>query len=74
MKSKIIVFILLANCGHIFGQELKGRVVDVFNAPIENAYVFNVTSNAHTHSDLNGNFKVTNSKTGDTVQIGILGF
>lgn len=74
MKSKLIVFILLANCIHIFGQGLKGRVVDVFNTPIENAYVFNVTSNAHTHSDLNGNFKVTNSKVGDTVQIGILGF
>jgi hypothetical protein len=36
--------------------------------------VFNSTSNAHTHTSLNGGFKVNNSKAGDTLQIGILGF
>jgi hypothetical protein len=74
MKSKLIVFIFLANCLQLIGQELKGRVLDVFNAPIENAYVFNAVSNAHTHTNFNGTFKVNNSKVGDTLQIGILGF
>jgi hypothetical protein len=74
MKSKLIVFIFLANCLQLIGQELKGRVLDVFNAPIENAYVFNAVSNAHTHTNFNGTFKVNNSKVGDTIQIGILGF
>ncbi|WP_299670119.1 TonB-dependent receptor [uncultured Polaribacter sp.] len=74
MKSKFVLFILIISCLQTFGQELKGRVLDVFNAPIENAYVFNVTSNSHTHTDLNGSFKITNSKIGDIIQIGILGF
>jgi outer membrane cobalamin receptor len=74
MKSKWILFIFLANYIQSNGQELKGHVLDVFNAPIENAYVFNSTSNAHTHTNINGGFKVNNSKIGDSIQIGILGF
>jgi hypothetical protein len=74
MKGKLIIFIFLVNYLQSTGQELKGRVLDVFNAPIENAYVFNSTSNAHTHTSLNGSFKLNNSKVGDTLQIGILGF
>lgn len=74
MKSKLILFIFLTNYLQSIGQELKGRVLDVFNAPIENAYVFNSTSNAHTHTNLNGGFKVNNSKIGDSIQVGILGF
>ena len=74
MKSKLILFIFLTNYLQSIGQELKGRVLDVFNAPIENAYVFNSRSNAHTHTNLNGGFKVNNSKIGDSIQVGILGF
>lgn len=74
MKSKLILFIFLTNYLQSIGQELKGRVLDAFNAPIENAYVFNSTSNAHTHTNLNGGFKVNNSKIGDSIQVGILGF
>jgi outer membrane cobalamin receptor len=74
MKSKWILFIFLANYIQSNGQEVKGHVLDVFNAPIENAYVFNSTSNAHTHTNINGGFKVNNSKIGDSIQIGILGF
>ncbi|MFT5257649.1 MAG: hypothetical protein ACI9KF_001281 [Arenicella sp.] len=74
MKGKLILFIFLVNYFQTIGQELNGRIVDVFNAPVENAYVFNVTSNAHTHTSLNGCFKVNTSKIGDVIQIGILGF
>lgn len=74
MKGKLVLFIFLANYFQTIGQELNGRVVDIFNAPIENAYVFNVTLNAHTHTSLSGYFKVNNTKIGDTIQIGILGF
>jgi hypothetical protein len=52
MKGKLILFIFLANYFQTIGQELNGRAVDVFNAPVENAYVFNVTSNAHTHTQV----------------------
>ncbi len=74
MRNLLFVFIFLANCLHTNAQELKGKIIDTYNNPIENAYVFNVSSNAHTHSDLNGNFKVLNTNIGDTIQIGILGF
>ena len=74
MKNKFILFILFVASLQTSSQDFKGRVLDVFNRPIENAYVFNVSSNSHTHTDLNGNFKVANSKIGNTIQIGILGF
>ena len=74
MRNLLFVFIFLATCLQTKAQELKGKIIDTYNNPVENAYVFNVSSNAHTHSDLNGNFKVLNTNIGDTIQIGILGF
>ncbi|AQS93030.1 TonB-dependent receptor [Polaribacter sp. BM10] len=74
MRNLLFVFIFLATCLQTKAQELNGKIIDTYNNPVENAYVFNVSSNAHTHSDLNGNFKVLNTNIGDTIQIGILGF
>ena len=74
MKKIVLIILIFASSLQLISQELKGSVRDVFKKPIENAYVYNVTSNAHTHTDVNGSFKVRNSKVGDTIQIGILGY
>lgn len=55
-------------------QELKGRVLDVFDQPIENAYVVNTTNNNHTHTNSTGNFVLEIAKIGDVLEIGILGY
>ncbi|QOD61248.1 TonB-dependent receptor plug domain-containing protein [Polaribacter haliotis] len=74
MKNQLIIFFSIVFCVNTFSQQLKGRVLDVFNGPIENAYVYNSNSNSHTHTDLNGRFTLDNTSIGNTIQIGILGY
>ena len=56
MKKIVLIILIFASSLQLISQELKGSVRDVFKKPIENAYVYNVTSNAHTHTDVNGSF------------------
>ncbi|MCI2228041.1 TonB-dependent receptor plug domain-containing protein [Polaribacter sp. MSW13] len=74
MKNKILLFLAFITCAPIFGQQLKGRVVDVFKQPIENVYIYNSNKNAHTHSDVNGHFILENVSVEDVLQVGLLGF
>lgn len=74
MKKITFVLILLVATHISVAQQLKGRVVDVLKQPIENAYVFNVKTNSHTHTDSNGNFVLENTKVGHDVEIGLLGY
>ncbi|QTD38089.1 TonB-dependent receptor [Polaribacter batillariae] len=74
MKNQLIIFFSVVFCINTFSQQLKGKVLDAFNEPIENAYVYNVNSNSHTHTDLNGRFTLDNTFVGNRIQIGILGF
>ncbi|TMM31077.1 TonB-dependent receptor [Polaribacter aestuariivivens] len=74
MKNQLIIFFSIVFCVKTFSQQLKGRVLDAFNDPIENAYIYNSSSNSHTHTDLNGNFTLSDTQVGNTIQVGILGF
>ncbi|QTE23419.1 TonB-dependent receptor [Polaribacter cellanae] len=74
MKNQLIIFFSVVFCVNTYSQQLKGRVLDAFNEPIENAYVYNSNSNSHTHTDLNGRFVLDNTTIGNTIQIGILGY
>ena len=75
MKLTIIICLFMALCcAKINAQTLKGRILDSDNQSIENSYVYNSTTNSHTHTDVNGNFTLENTFTGNTVEIGILGF
>ncbi|WP_255554342.1 TonB-dependent receptor plug domain-containing protein [Tenacibaculum sp. AHE15PA] len=44
------------------------------NKPLENVYVYNVTSNSHTHTELNGKFVIDKAKDGDFVEFRLLGY
>ena len=50
MRQFIFFLIALTFSFKSFGQELKGRVLNAFNEPLENAYVVNTTTNSHTHT------------------------
>ena len=74
MKTRIFLIALFVSTLSAIAQQLKGRVLDVMNQPIENAYVFNSNTNSHTHTDSNGNFIVDKTVAGNQLEIGILGF
>ncbi|WP_165749060.1 TonB-dependent receptor [Cellulophaga sp. Z1A5H] len=55
-------------------QEVKGKLIDAKKNPIEGAYVLNVQSEKHTHSNELGYFKLEGNAIGDTLRIGALGY
>ncbi len=57
-----------------FSQQFSGRIVNTDKEPLENVYVYNTTSNSHTHTKINGDFILENSKVGDVIEVGILGY
>ncbi|WP_288956369.1 TonB-dependent receptor [uncultured Polaribacter sp.] len=74
MKRLILLIVVLIYTINSSGQTLKGRILDVFNEPIENAYVVNNINNNHTHTNENGNFTLENVSVKDTLLISILGY
>ena len=74
MKSNFILVVALLISCNFLGQNLKGRVLDDNNKPVENAYVYNTTTGSHTHSDENGNFRINNTFKENVLEFGILGY
>lgn len=72
-KNLLIVFVILFSLQG-FAQLFSGRIINTNKEPLENVYIYNSTSNSHTHTKVNGGFIVENSKIGDVIEIGILGY
>lgn len=53
---------------------ITGQITDNKSVFIADAYIFNVSSQSHTHTDHNGMFHLNDCHLGDTIQIGILGY
>lgn len=74
MRKYITLFSILFVGFQLLGQELKGRIVNEYNEPLENVYVINNSSNSHTHTDENGNFILAKTSVNNTIQFSILGY
>jgi hypothetical protein len=74
MRQFIFFLIALTFSFKSFGQELKGRVLNAFNEPLENAYVVNTTTNSHTHTNENGTFTIEKTSVNSLLEVSILGF
>ncbi|WP_338056313.1 TonB-dependent receptor [Tenacibaculum bernardetii] len=74
MKTKLLLFVTFLSCFNMFSQEFIGKVMNKNNKPLENVYVYNVTSNSHTHTELNGKFVIDKAKDGDFVEFRLLGY
>ena len=74
MKTKLLLFLTFLSYFNMFSQEFIGKVINKKNKPLENVYVYNVTSNSHTHTELNGKFVVEKAKDGDYVEFRLLGY
>lgn len=58
----------------IFGQTVKGTIIDVDGNPIEDVYVVNLKSNEHTHSNEIGKFIVSKTNLDDVVRFTKFGY
>ncbi|WP_299112054.1 TonB-dependent receptor [uncultured Winogradskyella sp.] len=75
MKKQILA-LLLFGCFSIVvqAQNVKGLVLNELSQPIEAAYVYNINSDSHAHTSENGVFVIAETKVGDSLRIGLLGY
>ncbi|MDD7884413.1 TonB-dependent receptor [Flavivirga sp. 57AJ16] len=57
-----------------YAQQLKGLVINEHNQPLEGTYVYNLNSKSHTHVLDNGLFILNETKAGDSIKFGLLGY
>ena len=75
MKNLKLLFILLVSVVYtIQAQNVKGVVLNELNQPLEAAYVYNLNSETHAHTSENGVFFINQTKTGDSLKVGLLGY
>jgi hypothetical protein len=75
MKTKLVTYLIICLCfGRLFSQDLKGKVVNHLNQPLEAAYIYNLNFESHAHSSEDGIFILKNTKSGDSIKVGILGY
>jgi len=74
MKSILSLFCMFALPSLMIGQTLYGKVTDSQKVPIAGAYILDITSDEHVHSNENGSFSLKEAQTGDTLQVIYLGF
>lgn len=73
MKNILMLLILLL--GSVSqGQILKGKVVDIDGNPIENAYLINLNSESHAHTNELGSFSIDKTILGNNLEINALGY
>ncbi|GAA3521239.1 TonB-dependent receptor [Aquimarina addita] len=55
-------------------QNIRGKIIDNFAYPLAEAYIYNTSSEKHTHTLENGLFSLGKNTIGDTISIRLLGF
>ncbi|WP_452218823.1 TonB-dependent receptor domain-containing protein [Lacinutrix undariae] len=75
MKKHILTLIIMG-CFSITAQaqHIKGLILNELKQPLDAAYVYNLTSGSHTHTSENGVFIISETKIGDSLRIGLLGY
>ncbi len=72
---KYFFTIMLSLIGLVANSQIqKGVVVDEFGNPIENAYIINVNSDTHAHTDELGRFNIDKTKLEDILTVRAIGF
>ena len=73
MKQHLLFLMLLVGLLS-FGQMQKGSIVDSNSDGIENAYIVNINSQSHAHTDEFGHFAIDKTSIGDVLTVSALGF
>src|SRR6476469_5760374 len=70
--TKFLLIVLFSVAA--FSQNHHGMVTDSIGTPIENAYIFNIVSKAHAHTNELGVFEIDKTNPGDILDISSPGF
>lgn len=73
MKNTLLLIVLVGFIFSAKAQTVKGIVLSN-NQPLENAYVYNQNSKQHAHTNQLGQFVINETKVGDSLVIGLLGY
>jgi len=73
-KKLSLLFIIGFSTVILYGQNLKGKIIDENNNPVSDAYILNLRTGIHTHSSNFGYFSVLNVKFGDTIKFNCFGY
>jgi hypothetical protein len=65
---------LLLTTSVVFSQSVKGVVVDDEGNPLEMAYVYNIKTGSHAHSNIAGEFLIEKTQVNDSLRVGLLGY
>lgn len=74
MCKKIVVISVFFFGLFGFSQQISGKVVDEFNAPLYNVYVYNEVSKTHAHTNYLGEFELASTIDKHSVTFSLLGF
>ena len=58
----------------LYGQSIRGTVLDENASPIENVNIFNKTTGEHSHTNTTGYFTLKNTNVGDSLYLSSLGY
>ena len=58
----------------VHSQNVKGIVTDQSGTAVENAYIFNINSQTHAHTNELGIFNIDKSNEGDVLTVSALGY
>ena len=73
MRNTLLLIVLVCFTLASKAQTVKGFVMDN-SQPLENAYVYNQNSKQHSHTNQLGQFVINETKVGDSLTIGLLGY
>ncbi|WP_411894576.1 TonB-dependent receptor domain-containing protein [Winogradskyella sp. A2] len=74
MKHYFLIFVFSVIGLWINAQSVSGKIFNELDQPLEGTYVFNTNSEKHAHSSENGRFIIEQTKIGDSLQVGLLGY
>jgi len=69
MRSYLSFLLVTMVTLSLTAQQVNGHLTDKYGLPIMYAQIVNVTNSNHTHSDIDGRFRLQEANTGDTLQI-----
>ncbi|TWR27608.1 TonB-dependent receptor [Mucilaginibacter pallidiroseus] len=70
----LLIAALLFSAFHISAQSLTGKVTGTGNMPLQGAYLFNIKTGNHAHTDETGNFLLKANQPGDSIRISHVGY
>ncbi|WP_299607784.1 TonB-dependent receptor plug domain-containing protein [uncultured Aquimarina sp.] len=70
----VILSLIFGVYGYAQNQTVKGKVVDTFDVPLGEVYIYSNETKNHTHTLENGTFILGDIKVGDTLTARLLGF